>query len=44
MNKRVLSCSYLGAQSFLIEVEIDISTGLPIFSIIGLGDTAISEK
>lgn len=44
MNKRVLSCSYLGAQSFLIEVEIDISTGLPIFSIIGLGDTAISES
>lgn len=44
MNKRVLSSSYLGAQSFLIEAEIDISSGLPIFSIIGLGDTAIAES
>ena len=44
LNKRILSCSYIGAQPFLIEVEIDISSGLPIFSIIGLGDTAISES
>lgn len=44
MNKRILSCSHLGVQSFLIEVEVDVSTGLPIFSIIGLGDTAISES
>ena len=44
MNKRVLSSSYLGAQSFLIETEVDISSGLPMFSIIGLGDTAISES
>jgi magnesium chelatase family protein len=44
MNKRVLSSSYLGAESFLVETEIDISSGLPIFSIIGLGDTAISES
>lgn len=44
MNKRVLSSSYLGLESFLIEVEIDISNGLPNFSIIGLGDTAISES
>lgn len=44
MNKRVLSSSYLALESFLIEVEIDISNGLPNFSIIGLGDTAISES
>lgn len=44
MNKRVLSSSYLGVESFLIEVEVDISNGLPNFSIIGLGDTAISES
>lgn len=44
MNKRVLSSSYIGVESFLIEVEVDISNGLPNFSIIGLGDTAISES
>lgn len=44
MNKRVLSSSYIGVESFLVDVEIDISNGLPIFSIIGLGDTAISES
>lgn len=44
MNKRVLSSSYLGVESFLVEVEIDISNGLPNFAIIGLGDTAISES
>ncbi len=44
MNKTILSSSYLGVNSFLVEVEIDISNGLPIFSIIGLGDTAISES
>lgn len=44
MNKRVLSSSYLGLNSFLVDVEVDISNGLPNFSIIGLGDTAISES
>lgn len=44
MNKRVLSSSYLGMDSFLVDVEVDISNGLPNFSIIGLGDTAISES
>lgn len=44
MNKTILSSSYLGVKSFLVEVEIDISNGLPFFSIIGLGDTAISES
>ena len=44
MNKKVLSSSYIGIESFLLEVEVDISNGLPNFSIIGLGDTAISES
>ena len=44
MNKKVLSSSYIGIESFLVDVEVDISNGLPIFSIIGLGDTAISES
>lgn len=44
MNKTIFSSSYLGANSFLVEVEIDISSGIPFFSIIGLGDTAIAES
>ena len=44
MNKRVLSSSYIGVESFLVDVEVDISNGLPNFSIRGLGDTAISES
>lgn len=44
MNTVVLSSSYVGIDSYLVEVEVDISKGMPIFSIIGLGDTAISES
>lgn len=44
MNIRVLSSSYIGVEPFLVETEIDISSGLPFFSIVGLGDTAISES
>lgn len=44
MNIRVLSSSYLGVEPFLVEAEVDISSGLPFFSIVGLGDTAISES
>lgn len=44
MNIRVLSSSYVGVEPYLIEVEVDISNGLPVFSIVGLGDTAISES
>lgn len=40
----VLSAGYFGVDAYLVETEIDIANGLPNFSIIGLGDTAISES
>jgi len=38
------SCSVLGMEASLIEVEVDISNGLPAFNIVGLPDTAIQES
>ncbi|MDO5089574.1 MAG: YifB family Mg chelatase-like AAA ATPase [Leptotrichiaceae bacterium] len=40
----VLSCSYLGVETYIVEVEADISNGLPIFNIVGMGDQAIKES
>ena len=40
----VLSCSYLGIESYIVEAEVDISNGLPIFNIVGMGDLAIIES
>lgn len=44
MNTKIFSSSYLGVEPYLVEVEVDITTGLPIFSIVGMGDTAIMES
>ncbi|WP_022819749.1 YifB family Mg chelatase-like AAA ATPase [Fusobacterium russii] len=44
MNTKIYTCSYLGVEPYLIEVEVDISNGLPVFSIVGMGDTAIMES
>lgn len=40
----VLSCSYVGVESYVVEVEVDISNGLPVFNIVGMGDVAIIES
>ena len=40
----VLSCSYLGVETYIVEVEVDISNGLPVFNIVGMGDLAITES
>ncbi|MDR1834321.1 MAG: YifB family Mg chelatase-like AAA ATPase [Fusobacteriaceae bacterium] len=44
MIVRVLSASYIGIDPYLVEVEVDVSSNLPSFSIVGLGDTAIDES
>ena len=44
MLAKVLSASFIGVEGYIIEVEVDISNGLPIFNIVGLGDMAISES
>jgi len=40
---KVRSSSLLGIDSYPVEVEVDISTGLPSFTIVGLPDTAVQE-
>ena len=40
----ILSASYTGMNSYIVNVEVDIFNGLPGFSIVGMGDTAIIES
>lgn len=43
MLAKALSCAVVGLDSALVEVEVDISAGLPSFQIVGLPDTAVQE-
>ena len=44
MLSRVLSAAILGVDAYQVEVEVDISRGLPAFSIVGLPEGAIKES
>ncbi len=44
MLAKVLSSGFLGIDPYQVEVEVDISNGLPVFNIVGLADAAISES
>jgi magnesium chelatase family protein len=43
MLAKVMSCAVIGLEGAIIEVEVDISSGLPSFTIVGLPDTAVQE-
>jgi len=43
MLARALSCAMVGLDSALVEVEVDLSQGLPAYNIVGLPDTAVNE-
>ncbi len=43
MLAKVMSCATVGMEGVIIEVEVDISPGLPSFTIVGLPDTAVQE-
>jgi magnesium chelatase family protein len=43
MLARVCSAAVLGIDAYLVEVEIDISSGLPSFSTVGLPQGAVRE-
>ncbi len=43
MLAKALSCAVVGLDSALVEVEVDLSPGLPSISIVGLPDTAVQE-
>ena len=44
MFSRLKSVGLFGIESYMIEVEADVSTGLPGFDIVGLPDTAVKES
>jgi len=43
MLAKVTSCAVVGLEGALVEVEVDISPGLPSFTIVGLPDKAVQE-
>lgn len=44
MFSRLKSVGLFGIESYMIEVEADVSTGLPCFDIVGLPDAAVRES
>ena len=43
MLAKVSSGAVLGVDAYRVEVEVDLSNGVPNFSVVGLGDTAVQE-
>ena len=43
MLAKISSCALIGLEGTIVEVEVDISPGLPFFAIVGLPDAAVSE-
>ncbi len=43
MLSKVKSCGLFGIDGYIINVETDISNGIPSFEIVGLGDIAVKE-
>ena len=43
MLAKVSSCAVVGLDGEIVEVEVDISQGLPAFAIVGLPDAAVQE-
>ena len=44
MFSKVLGIGLFGIDSYMIEIEADVSNGLPAFDIVGLPDTAVKES
>ncbi|MDR0405590.1 MAG: YifB family Mg chelatase-like AAA ATPase [Clostridiales bacterium] len=44
MIAKVKSCGLTGLDGYIVEVEVDISMGLPAFDIVGLPDAAVRES
>jgi magnesium chelatase family protein len=44
MLAKVLSSAVFGIDAYTVEVEVDIATGLPAFSTVGLPDAAVKES
>ncbi len=44
MLAKILSCALIGIDGYLVEVEVDIAHGLPVFTIVGLPEAAVKES
>ena len=44
MLAKINSCALVGIDGHMVEVEVDISNGMPSFSLVGLPDTAVKES
>ena len=43
MYSKLYSASLMGIDGLIVEVEVDISNGLPVFDIVGLPDSSVRE-
>lgn len=43
MYAKIRSVGLFGMESYMVEVEVDVSGGLPLFEIVGLPDKSVSE-
>lgn len=41
---KIISCALSGVEGYLVDVETDLSNGLPAFDIVGLPDSAVKES
>ena len=44
MFSKIKSIGILGIESYMVEIEADVSGGLPCFDVVGLPDTAVKES
>lgn len=44
MLAKITSCTVLGVEGWLIQVEVDVAAGLPTFSTVGLPDCSVRES
>ena len=44
MLAKVLSSAVIGIDAFLVEVEVDITSGLPTFTTVGLPEASVKES
>lgn len=44
MLSKIISCSLKGIDGYIVDVEVDLSQGLPAFDIVGLPDSAVKES
>ena len=43
MLARAVTCAVVGLEGYVVQVEVDISPGLPQFTVVGLPDAAVKE-